>query len=128
MKLEPKIAPGRTNRKARAFALEIARLTRGGYGCEAIREALGEAGVVVSKSTVQREMARTRRESVRTIRETPAPGAAVPSLASTASQTDASPATATERLSGKDLAEEFVKGRITNPLISRRTRDEDSRH
>ena len=58
MKLAPKDPPGRSTRRARGFAAEIGQLRAQGYTFEAIREALAEAGVKVSKSTVQREMAR----------------------------------------------------------------------
>lgn len=57
-RLIPRRPPGRSNRKARVFAEEIRRLRAEGYGLEVIREALADAGVVVSKSTVQREAAR----------------------------------------------------------------------
>lgn len=50
--------PGRCNRKARTFSTEIRRLRAAGCSLEVIREALAAAGVVVSKSTVQREAAR----------------------------------------------------------------------
>lgn len=56
--LIPRRPPGRCNRKARAFSAEIRRLHAEGYSFEAIREALAEAGVVVSRSTVQREAVR----------------------------------------------------------------------
>jgi hypothetical protein len=122
MKLNPKNPPGRANRKALAFAIEIARLHKDGYSSEAIREALADVGVIVSKSTVQREVARLTRQALPAAQCDPA----VPSPTSLAQ-------TATHRLadeprSGKDIAEGFVKGRITNPLIRTRIRDEDSRH
>lgn len=60
-RLAPTRPPGRWHGKARAFAGEIGRLHAEGYTFEAIREALAEAGVVVSNSTVQREVARFRR-------------------------------------------------------------------
>jgi len=62
-RLAPTRPPGRWHGKARAFAGEIGRLHAEGYTFEAIREALAEAGVVVSNSTVQREVARLRRLS-----------------------------------------------------------------
>lgn len=62
-RLAPKRPPGRWHGKARAFAGEIGRLHAEGYTFEAIREALAEAGVMVSNSTVQREVARFRRLS-----------------------------------------------------------------
>ena len=58
MKLAPKDPPGRSTRRARGFATDIGQLRAQGYTFEAIRQALAEAGVKVSKSTVQREMAR----------------------------------------------------------------------
>lgn len=59
-RLTPRRPPGRLNRKVRAFAGEIGRLHEQGYTFEAIREALADVGVVVSKSTVHREVARLR--------------------------------------------------------------------
>jgi hypothetical protein len=123
MKLNPKNPPGRTNRKALAFAVEIARLNKDGYSGEAIREALADVGVIVSKSTVQREVARLSRQALPAAQR----DSAVPSPASLP-QTAAPHRLADEPRSGRDIAEGFVKGRITNPLIRTRTRDEDSRH
>jgi len=57
-RLIPRRPPGRCNRKARTFSAEIRRLHAEGYSFATIREALAEAGVVVSISTVQREAAR----------------------------------------------------------------------
>ena len=57
-KLTPRHPPGRCTRKARAYAVEIRRLHALGYTLEAIREALADVGVNVSKSTVHRETAR----------------------------------------------------------------------
>ena len=54
-RLEPSGPPGRGNRKARAFQLEIHRLRDEGYSLAAIRAALADAGMRVSKSTVHRE-------------------------------------------------------------------------
>ncbi len=57
-RLIPRRPPGRCHRKARPFSAEIRRLRAEGYSFDVIREALAEAGVVVSISTVQREAAR----------------------------------------------------------------------
>jgi hypothetical protein len=62
MNLVPVRPPGPNARKARAFAADIARLRAQGYTFEAIREALAGAGVHVSNSTVQREVARAAAE------------------------------------------------------------------
>jgi hypothetical protein len=122
MQLIPERPPGRGTRKARAFAAEIARLRAEGYTCEAIREALAAAGVQVSKSTVQREAARTRSKSqtpqasglsvVRT-----APPASVNAV-DVAAPTDVGvPASLPAPLRGKAIAQTFMQGRITNPLL-----------
>ena len=121
VKLTPKDPPGRSNRKARAFEVEIARLRRDGYSCEAIREALAEAGVKVSKSTVQREVARLSRPglpagrhgAVAALHHTPAK--------SPAPQIPASQLALDALRNGKDVAEAFARSRITNPLIRNRS-------
>jgi hypothetical protein len=59
-KLVPRRPPGRSSRKARAFAEEIGRLRAEGYTYELIREALADAGVIVGLSTVHREVTRWR--------------------------------------------------------------------
>lgn len=72
-RLAPKRPPGRANCKVRAFAGEIGRLHDQGYTFEAIREALADVGVVVSRSTVHREVVRLRLMS-----KPPATGDATP--------------------------------------------------
>lgn len=62
-RLAPRRPPGRSNCKVRAFAGEIGRLHEQGYTFEAIREALADVGVVVSRSTVHREVVRLRQKS-----------------------------------------------------------------
>jgi hypothetical protein len=128
MRLNPKSPPGRSNRKARAFSAEIARLRMDGYGCQAIREALADAGVVVSKSTVQREVARVSCQLPPAAGRGSIGAGHQGSSTSPRSQPTASNLLADEPPSGKDIAERFIKGRITNPLIRARSRDEDSRH
>lgn len=125
MKLSPTIAPGRPNRKARAFSVEIARLVMDGYGCKAIHQALTDAGLLVSKSTVQREVARLTK---------PTPPAAVcgqaPSVAPypATPEVDTTPPPIAARhwpaegsRSSKEFVAEFMKGRITNPLFRNRS-------
>lgn len=56
--LLPKDAPGRRDRRARAFASQIRELQARGYTLDAIRQALADAGVHVSRSTVHREATR----------------------------------------------------------------------
>jgi hypothetical protein len=105
MQLTPKGPPGRITRKARAYAADIGSLHSQGYTLEAIREALADAGVHVSKSTVQREVARYLRMGPH------APQATAQPVTPTAPP---SPITA---LRGKDIAQAFVQDRITNPLL-----------
>jgi hypothetical protein len=128
MKLTPRDPPGRSNRKARAFEVEIARLRRDGYSCDAIREALADAGVNVSKSTVQREVARPSGPGLPAARHGSVAALDHAAPTSSAPQMPASLLPADELRSGKDIAEAFVRSRITNPLIRSRSRDEDRRH
>lgn len=122
MKLNPAIPPGRSNRKAREFSAEIAQLCMDGYGCKAIREALAEAGVNVSKSTVQREIARLSRPGPRgglPLLATPAHRPPEPDSLAAVGTTLRRPAD--EPSTGKDIAEAFMKGRNFNPLFRARS-------
>lgn len=58
MQLKPRRPPGRVDRKARQYAVDIQRLRTEGHSLEAIRLALLDVGVTVSVSTVRREAAR----------------------------------------------------------------------
>ena len=123
MRLAPRGSPGRSTRKARAFAAEIVQLRAQGYSFEAIREALVEAGVQVSKSTVLREMSRhvalqPRVDAVgpgRTGGHASAPAVAPASIG--APPAHQSTTGRTDLRSGKDIAQAFVRDRITNPLL-----------
>jgi hypothetical protein len=123
MKLTPRTAPGRSTRKARAYASEIVRLHAEGHSCEAIRQALHDIGVQVSGSTVQREVARhasrKRSSPARTPASFPAPVARSPPHAPSPPPPTQPPArTASPALRhGRDIVEEFFKDRIDNPLI-----------
>ena len=127
MRLNPKHPPGRVNRKARAFEPEIARLRSEGYTCEAIRAALADIGVDVSLSTVQREAARClKRRSSFVVKEA--------ALASTKNDPAAPPRApalsvlAGDPRTGKEIADDFVSKRYTNPLLRDRNNHESSRH
>ena len=118
MKLAPKDPPGRSTRRARGFVADIRQLRAQGYTFEAIRQALAEAGVKVSKSTVQREMTRLASTS-------PSGSVAVtePSLPVSVPATAPSPvapSVVTDLRSGKEIAEAFRSSRITNPLFRAR--------
>lgn len=115
MTLTPSNPPGRSTRKALAFEADIGRLHRLGYSFEAIRRALAEAGVHVSRSTVQREVAR---HSART---PPAQGQGQLQPASSPTGPPVDAPMSNEFRSGKELAAEFMKGRVTNPLFRNRS-------
>ena len=122
MKLTPPSGPRRGYSKARSFHAEIAGLRSEGYSCEQIRAALAAAGVVISKSTMQREISSLseRPEGRVPPRSTraPDPGPASSRLPQTA--TPAPTQTPLTKQRGKDIAEAFFKDRITNPLFLRR--------
>ncbi len=120
MHLIPKHPPGRSNRKARAYAADIARLRTEGYTLEAIRLTLADTGLQVSLSTVQREAARSTRHVLgadyRQVHHTPiqrVPPAAPP--------INAPPALGTAPRSAKEIAAEFMAKQITNPLVRHRS-------
>jgi hypothetical protein len=119
LKLNPTVAPGRSNRKARAFSAEIAQLALDGYGCKAIHQALAATGLHVSKSTVQRELARLSKPVLQIARRRDALPAARPDIDSIRHPLPDRPRPE-EQPTGKDIAEAFLKGRITNPLMCKR--------
>ncbi|MBY0236187.1 MAG: hypothetical protein K2W93_14500 [Burkholderiaceae bacterium] len=132
--LQPTAPPGRITRKARGFGAEIARLRRQGYTLDAIRQALTDAGIQVSISTVWREARRVDgqalAEAVAVV--VPLPGTAPSRNAPDSLQTPASSATRLQspRLSpadvitpalvpcsGKEFADIFMSTQVTNPLF-----------
>ena len=120
MHLIPKHPPGRSNRKARAYAAEIARLRTEGYTFEAIRSTLADTGVQVSLSTVQREAARSMRRTLvaddRQTHHTPIQRVPPPAL-----PINAPPALGTEPRRAREIAAEFMAKHITNPLVRHRS-------
>ena len=127
MKLEPKRPPGRPNRKALAFEAEIARLRSEGYPCEAIWEALLDAGLALSLSAVKREVARLRKRAG-AARQSASATALTPLQSSAFRTPVSSPASATSSPSGKDVAAAWMKDHITNPLVRARIAHESGRH
>ena len=127
MRLNPKLPPGRVNRKARAFEPEIARLRSEGYTCEAIRAALADVGVDVSLSTVQREAARSKSRPLSTSRLVAITAAAdVP--AATAIPSQVPRVLPGDPRTGREIAATFVGKRNTNPLLRDRSSHESSCH
>jgi len=133
MDLTPKLPPGRANRKALAFAAEIHRLRAAGYSFEAIRLALREAGVDVSRTTVKREAAKmpavapAARQCHAPQLPPPLPTSAPTVLATLQEPAGTSPVPGSyvgDSRSGKEIVDAFMQGRITNPLMQERTRNE----
>jgi hypothetical protein len=132
MKLTPTAPPGRITRKARAFTAEILQLRHQGYTFEAIRAALASAGVHVSHSTVQREVARaagrptaTTPEATATSRRDTSPQPSKVASFVHPAATGASPAVPHDvgaprlagGLRGKESAEAFFTSHEINPLF-----------
>lgn len=120
MSLQTRRPPGHANRKALAYAADIVTLREAGHTYESIRQALEDAGVQVSLSTVRREVLRD------------APPAAVATAAPgqrPRAARDVNPVATADRtgqvpedrhgldLPGRAVAEEFMRGRSTNPLF-----------
>ena len=137
MNLVPIRPPGPAVRKARAFSGDIVRLRSQGYTFEAIREALAAAGVNVSNSTVQREVARAVRGPT-----VPASSGALPGLreaapdvllghadaqaevhaaprrgAAPSPRGTSSPSVFANGPSGEEVAKAFMATQITNPFL-----------
>jgi hypothetical protein len=129
MNLAPKHPPGRANRKALAFTAEIHRLRAAGYSFEAIRLALQEAGVQVSRTTVKREAARLpvvvepaqQRHASAPASERPSSTDAPASFHEPTLSLSAPGSYAGDSRSGKEIVEAFMQGRVTNPLMQERT-------
>lgn len=118
MNLQTRRPPGHAKRKALTYAADIISLRGQGHSYSAIREALEDAGVLVSISTVRREVLRGA-SAVAVHEPSPAP----PSVG-LATRGDAGrpllatdPAPFATSLPGKAIAEEFMRGRPTNPLF-----------
>lgn len=127
MRLRPATPPGHLNRKAREFEDEIAQLWTQGYTLAAIRAALAAVGVQVSISSVWREVSRAKPGDVNTKpararlaargveplqgRQGVSPSASEPV------QSALRLPLATDRPSGKDIAEEFRRRQTTNHLL-----------
>ena len=122
MTLTPNRPPGRPNRKALAFAPEIGRLHRLGYSAEAIRQTLADAGLIVSRRTVTREVARHPKHPRVTAMTREALGAVVTSSPlPTLSAGTAMSSLPADRRTGREIAADFFSNRITNSLLRNRS-------
>lgn len=120
MYLTPKLPPGRANRKALAFVAEINRLRAAGYSFEAIRLALLDAGVHVSRTTVKREAARGLATATTTQHGHLLKTAVPMAPAGVADEVSTSVSFAGDARSGKEIAEAFMNRRVNNPLMQER--------
>lgn len=122
MNLQARRPPGHGKRKALTYAADIVSLRSQGHSYSAIREALEDAGVLVSISTVRREVLKGTSTAAAFESGVDAP-ASQPSLATrgraTSPVTAPHPAPSTTPLPGKAIAEEFMRGRSTNTLYLR---------
>ena len=115
MQLQPRRQPGRTDRKAAAYASEILQLRTEGYTYEAIREALADVGIELSTSALRREI-RRRQHQARPRAVWARDRAGRPSSAVPAAATADSPAVlaAVQR---PRIAEAFFIAHPSNPLL-----------
>jgi hypothetical protein len=121
VELQPKRPPGRSDRKAAAYAVQIVRLRSAGYTYEAIREAMADVGIELSTSALRREVRRLRdrpnavpsgspsrpRPTESNTVSTPAPWSSPPA------PSHAAPTTSR----GHDIAEAFFNANPSNPLV-----------
>jgi hypothetical protein len=120
MSLQPRRPPGHAKRKALTYAADIVSLRAQGHTYSAIREALEDAGVLVSISTVRREVLNGM--STAAVRK-PATGVSAHQVGLTSRVKTLSPVPAPHPvpsatpLPGKAIAEEFMRGRSTNTLF-----------
>lgn len=116
MRLQPKRPPGRADRKAGAYAGEIVRLRAEGYTYPAIREALAEVGILLSESTLRREVRRPQRRpfSVNSAQSTaPVPAFAQPPKPDAGGIKPLRQAVP----HGREVAEAFFSAHPSNPLL-----------
>lgn len=120
MSLQTRRPPGHAKRKALTYAADIISLRSQGHTFSAIREALEDAGVVASISTVRREA--MRGPSATAVLK-PATAPARPHVRQAQVVVVEGPVAATvavpgaTSLPGKAIAEEFMRSRPTNPLF-----------
>lgn len=120
MSLQTRRPPGHAKRKALSYAADILSLRDQGHAFSAIRDALEDAGVRVSISTVRREVLRgySAPGARKPATAPPRPQASLVSRGEAGSPTGATnPAPVVPSLPGRAIAEAFMRGRPTNPLF-----------
>jgi hypothetical protein len=119
MSLQTRRPPGHAKRKALSYATDIVNLRCQGHSYSAIREALEDAGVLVSISTVRREVLKGTSTAAALKPAVDASALHVGPATrgkATSPVTAPHPAPTTTPLPGKAIAEEFMRGRSTNTL------------
>ena len=120
MRLQTRRPPGHAKRKALTYTADIIHLRHQGHSYAAIREALEDAGVLVSISTVRRE---AMRDPSATSAVKPAPSPPRPHVVETNRGVAGCPVAAADpvpvatSLPGRAIAEAFMRGRPTNTLF-----------
>ena len=115
MQLQPRRQPGRTDRKAAAYASEIVQLRTEGYTYEAIREALSDVGIELSTSALRREVRRRQQQTARG--GSNARSALRPSAAPAPPNPLPGKAPSVVGPSGREIAEAFFIAHPSNPLL-----------
>lgn len=119
MSLQTRRPPGHGKRKALTYAADIVSLRSQGHSYSAIREALEDAGILVSISTVRREVLKgtLATAALKPAVEAPASQLGLVTRSKGASPVSAAhPVPSTTPLPSKAIAEEFMRGRSTNTL------------
>lgn len=122
MQLQPRREPGRSDRKAAAYASEILRLRTEGYTFEAIREALADVGIRLSESALRREVRRHQRPADRASSGV-RPASRTPATASASLPPGPAPVSSVPTgSSGREIAEAFFNANPSNPLLRAKER------
>lgn len=115
MSLEPKLPPGRANRKALRFSVDIRRLRDAGYTFSAIQMALLDAGVEVSLTTIKREAA--RRGSNPLVQRWNGTEQELPSDPLSTAGAPVASSSHSRGGTGREIAEAFFNANPSNPLL-----------
>jgi hypothetical protein len=115
MQLNPTRHPGRSDRKAAAYASEIVRLRAAGYTFESIRQALAEVGLELHTSVLRREVRRPQKRAKHATQTRSAP--AEPQVARELPAPSVPRMSSRPRTKGQELAEAFFNANPGNPLL-----------
>ena len=117
MRLQPRREPGRSDRKAAAYASEILRLRLAGYTFEAIREALADVGTQLSESALRREVRRQPRPTDRSAYGVPTLSKTATTVTASLPAESAAVSSAAPGPSGREIAKAFFDANPSNPLL-----------